>query len=138
MSYQGYQTRKLKSEEIDEVLEWFTTRWGVSPPKNRLSDIALTVVDSEGQKCAVGWLYVTNSPVIYLEWTATNPSLGLSGLKALKYLVRSVQDYATANAKCQAIMQFLPSEKLADFYQKHLDFKVAERATIVVWNKGGS
>lgn len=126
------QIRAVNLEEDYEFLsEWFKSReWHMPPTKEILPQTGWIVDSDEGESLCAGWVYLTNSPIKILEWTVTNPtSLPFKRLKALEYLVKSIENFFGSSG---VLMQFIPDERLVNFYDKRLGFKKSEDAAIMI------
>lgn len=91
-----------------------------------------------GKMHAAAWLYLSyNSTLAFLEWSVTNPDLpARQALSSLKLLIKTIQEKVSLlDPPVTDIIQFMPSERLAGFYEKHLDFKAGEKATLMVWSR---
>lgn len=121
-----------------EISQWFVGHgWPAAPDKSMLPKTGF-IVEVGKRLLACGFLYLTNSPIAWLEWTATNPKeTELTRMKAFGALVKSAQSMATSSGYSR-IMQAMPNAKLVSFYEKRLGFKKAEDASILFWNGEGN
>lgn len=112
--------------------QWFKERnWAEAPTKNLLPGTGWIVFSDTDEPLAAGWMYLTNSSVRILEWTVTNPnSHPIKRLKALRYLIQYIEDLLVGTG-C-VLMQFIPDQKLAKFYESSLGFTKSEDAAILI------
>lgn len=129
--------RVFTPEDYPELATWFHARqWQRAPQLNHLPRTGW-VAEKNGEKLAAAWLYITNSDMALLEWSVTNPFLDpVLCLRALADIVSHIkQQAALLQPPVDAIIQFIPNEKLVRFYEKRLGFKFTEKASLMVWNR---
>ena len=119
----------------EEISKWFTVHgWETAPVLEMLPDTGFVAVDMSGNKHAVGFLYYTNSNVFLLEWTATNPASGLkTRAKALKLIIKKVQELAKLEKPLARVIQMTPNESIIRTYER-LGFKKTDKATMLLWS----
>ena len=119
----------------EEVAKWYTSHgWEMAPVLEMLPDVGFVAVDEAGNKHAVGFLYSTNSNMYLLEWTATNPASGLkTRAKALKSIVKRVQQLTKLEKPLARVIQLTPNESIIRTYER-LGFKKTEQGTMLLWS----
>lgn len=127
-------------EELDylQIRDWFTRRGWPSPPHWQhlpRGDRALCVVSNDGRLLACGFIYLTETPLTILEWTATNPderSLK-TRYKAVTLLLEAAKAITRKYREDGVLIQFLVSSGLKKLYQRQGFMVGDEGLTSVVW-----
>lgn len=131
-------------DDYEIIKKWFEkrgwgTKTGAAPSLNILPTSGFVCIDEETFKMqAAAWIYLSyNSSLAFLEWSVTNPDLApRTALKSLKFLIEGIKEKVSLlDPPVTDIIQFIPSERLCGFYEKHLGFKTSERATLMVWSR---
>jgi hypothetical protein len=116
--------RGVFEEDYAEISSWFTCRgWPVPPAWEHLprGDRALCVDDENGKLLCCAFIYLTETPLTILEWTATNPaekSLKIR-YKSLKMLLEAAKAITKKYRHDGVLIQFLVSNGLKKFYEKN-------------------
>ena len=127
--------RPITHEDMVEVSDWFSRRkWPMPPVEAILPKTGFLAISDNGTKLAVAWLYLTNSSLAFLEWTATNPDEPMQGMRALNRLFQHVKDISLPNVK--AIMHLSGNPKMIKWLEKRQAFKNTEDAKIMIWTRG--
>ncbi len=134
MDHKGLKIVRYEKRYYEEISKFYTGHgWKVAPKENILPSIGFVVINDEGLKLAVGFLYESNSPIYFLEWTATNPLAPLRArAKALRLLIKTVQGLVKKTRSDAQVMQYTPNEAIIRFYKK-LGFVPTETATLLHW-----
>jgi len=128
--------RKYQPSDYELISGWFIGHgWDAKgvPPQEFLPATGM-IVEIEGKPAAVGFLYLTNSSLGVLEWTATDPTLGIMGFKALGYLIDHLM-VAARDCNMKAVMHFTKPE-IAKHFARRLGFTCVEDATILIREVG--
>ena len=121
----------------DVIAPWFEARPGwVAKDLALLLPPNAWVVEDGGVPIAACWLYLTDANVALLEWSVTRPGTGLKGLRALELAVKEAKKFA-AIAEVLCIFQFMPNERLVNYYERRCGFKATERCTLMVASPEG-
>ena len=88
-------TRLLKEEDWDTLCKWWESwpKW-VNPPKSFLPDNGTggLMVEKDGRSICAGFLYITNSDAVLLEWIVSDPEYRDSDRKdAIELLITSAE-----------------------------------------------
>lgn len=137
MKTDDFEFAVIGPEAFEVVKEWFVGHgWEVAPSLSALPETGWACL-YRGKPQACGWLYLTNSSVGILEWTATNPNEpAIERVRSLKMLIQFIKKQARLMG-VKSIIQFVVPENLVRYYQKHLGFIGPERATLVTYNIKG-
>jgi len=89
-------TRLLKEEDWDTLCKWWESwpKW-VNPPKSFLPDNGTggLMVEKNGRSICAGFLYITNSDAVLLEWIVSDPEYRDSDRKdAVELLITSAEE----------------------------------------------
>lgn len=89
-------TRLLKEEDWDTLCKWWESwpKW-VNPPKSFLPDNGTggLMVEKDGRSICAGFLYITNSDAVLLEWIVSDPEYRDSDRKdAIELLITSAEE----------------------------------------------
>ncbi len=89
-------TRLLKEEDWDTLCKWWESwpKW-VNPPKSFLPDNGTggLMVEKKGRSICAGFLYITNSDAVLLEWIVSDPEYRDSDRKdAIELLITSAEE----------------------------------------------
>lgn len=126
--------RQLTPDDMMEVSQWFVKRkWPLPPNEGILPNTGYVAQRDDGKLLSVAWLYLTNSKLALIEWTATNPDEPVAGIKSLSNVVDYIKHITKDNVTC--LMQLIPNKKLSRHYQKKMGFKKSEEADIVIWRR---
>ena len=90
-------TRLLKDEDYKTLCEWWKhwPKWPVSPPKTFLPDNGKggLMVEKNGRPVCAGFLYMTNSDAVLLEWIVSDPEYRDKDRKqAIELLITSAEE----------------------------------------------
>lgn len=110
--------------DLEEVNGWWKHYGWETLPPTWMPKIS-AIVSSEKEKLAVGWLYMTDSPIAILEWLVANPA-GDPELRS--QAVDRVIAHLSSQAKeagAKAVMSFTKNASLLERYRKH-DFVVTD------------
>lgn len=123
--------RKFTGEDYPIVSEWYVAHgWPSAPHVGMLSSTGLIVEDETGP-LAVGFIYLTNSAIGFLEWIATRPKMGAKALKALKFLFDEIKE------RCREmgirVLHSFSDDKTLKIFTKLGGFHATEKATLMVW-----
>lgn len=119
--------RPIETEDMLEVSEWFSRRkWPMPPVDQILPRTGFIAISNSGKKLAVAWIYLTNSSMAFIEWTATNPDEPMSGMRALNKIFTHVKE--TSKNSVKVLMQFVANKKLESWLTKHQAFKKNRRS----------
>jgi hypothetical protein len=70
-------TRLLKDEDYETLCGWWKhwPKWPASPPRTFLPDNGKggLMVEKNGKPICAGFLYMTNSDAVLLEWIVSDP-----------------------------------------------------------------
>lgn len=122
--------RDIVDEDFTYIGDWFKNRkWPMPPVKGILPKTGY-VAEHNGNPVAVGWVYLTNSSMAFIEWTATNPKSGIIGLRGIKKIVDHIK--ALTEGNYEIFMQFVPSKKFAKYMETKMGFKKSEEATLMI------
>jgi len=88
-------SRLLKDSDWETLCQWWESwpKW-VNPPKSLLPDNGKggIMVEKEGKPIVAGFLYITNSDAVLLEWVVTDPEYRSKDRKdALELLISSAE-----------------------------------------------
>lgn len=137
MHKDGHYIRLINKEDYEEIAPWFHGHGWQQEPRWEYLPSTGYVCEYKGQMQAVGWLYLTNSLMGVLEYTATNPQAPtIQRVKSLKFLVNFIKGQAM-DLGVRSIIQFIGPDSLAKYYQKHLGFILTDKATLAVYNIKG-
>lgn len=94
-------SRLLKDSDWETLCKWWESwpKW-VNPPKSFLPDNGKggLIVEKEGKPIVAGFLYITNSDAVLLEWIVSDPEYRDKDRKdALELLI------ASAEATCKGL-----------------------------------
>ena len=94
-------SRLLKDSDWETLCQWWESwpKW-VNPPKSFLPDNGKggLMVEKEGRPIVAGFLYITNSDAVLLEWIVSDPEYRDKDRKdALELLI------ASAEATCKGL-----------------------------------
>ena len=89
-------TRLLKEEDWETLCKWWESwpKW-VNPPKSFLPDNGTggLMVEKDGRSICAGFLYMTNSDAVLLEWIVSDPEYRDSDRKeAIELLITSDEE----------------------------------------------
>ena len=89
-------TRLLKEEDWETLCKWWESwpKW-VNPPKSFLPDNGTggLMVEKDGRSICAGFLYITNSDAVLLEWIVSDPEYRDSDRKdAIELLITSAEE----------------------------------------------
>tara|TARA_R100000353_G_scaffold57605_2_gene45586 strand:+ start:18588 stop:18995 length:408 start_codon:yes stop_codon:yes gene_type:complete len=89
-------TRLLKEEDWETLCKWWESwpKW-VNPPKSFLPDNGTggLMVEKDGRSICAGFLYMTNSDAVLLEWIVSDPEYRDSDRKdAIELLITSAEE----------------------------------------------
>jgi hypothetical protein len=130
----GFSWRKYLPTDYETVVPWFTARgWPEAPPEKFLPPTGIIIEDSEGP-CCVGFLYLSNSPIGFLDWVSTRPDLKRGGLKALDFFFPVAKEAAKGIGVERVIHMALP--KYANVISKRYGFTEVEKLSLLVWGEG--
>ncbi len=95
--------RILQDEDWDTLCKWWNSwpKW-VNPPKSFLPDNGKggLMVEKNGKPIVAGFLYLTNSDAVLLEWIVSDPEYRDKDRKqALELLITSAEDTCKALGK---------------------------------------
>tara|TARA_R110001606_G_C14897358_1_gene593521 strand:- start:89 stop:496 length:408 start_codon:yes stop_codon:yes gene_type:complete len=95
--------RILQDEDWDTLCKWWNSwpKW-VNPPKSFLPDNGKggLMVEKNGKPIVAGFLYLTNSDAVLLEWIVSDPEYRDKDRKqALELLITSAEDTCRALGK---------------------------------------
>jgi hypothetical protein len=121
----------IQDEDMKVVTEWFSRRKWPMPPMPHILPKTGFVAKKGDKLCAVAWVYITNSSLAMVEWTATNPDETMLGMRGLKKIYEYVKEVSAPDVKC--ILQFSSNAKLSQFLERRCGFKNSEKADIMVW-----
>jgi len=113
--------RDLTDEDMVEIVEWFKERKWRTPPASHALPGTAFVAERNGKLLSVVWLYVTNSGVGILDWVATNPEAGASGIVSLKKVLKYIE--TVVGDKMSTFIHFTHNDKLAKFFNKKCGYK---------------
>jgi len=88
-------SRLLKDSDWETLCQWWESwpKW-VNPPKSFLPDNGKggIMVEKEGKPIVAGFLYITNSDAVLLEWVVSDPEYRSKDRKdALELLISSAE-----------------------------------------------
>ena len=88
-------SRLLKDSDWETLCQWWESwpKW-VNPPKSFLPDNGKggIMVEKEGKPIVAGFLYITNSDAVLLEWIVSDPEYrGKDRKDALELLISSAE-----------------------------------------------
>jgi len=88
-------SRLLKDSDWETLCQWWESwpKW-VNPPKSFLPDNGKggLMVEKEGRPIVAGFLYITNSDAVLLEWIVSDPEYRDKDRKdALEFLITSAE-----------------------------------------------
>tara|TARA_B110000483_G_scaffold93367_1_gene115026 strand:+ start:2164 stop:2574 length:411 start_codon:yes stop_codon:yes gene_type:complete len=88
-------SRLLKDSDWETLCQWWESwpKW-VNPPKSFLPDNGKggIMVEKEGKPIVAGFLYITNSDAVLLEWIVSDPEYrGKDRKEALELLISSAE-----------------------------------------------
>ena len=121
--------RLIQDEDFVEVSEWFVKRKWPVPPAGKMLPESGFVAEQDGKLLSVAWLYVTNSQVGIIDWIATNPEAGASGIISVKKLLDHIE---TISSETNVFMTFVPSDKFAKYLKNKCRFKITEQANVCI------
>jgi hypothetical protein len=89
-------TRLLKEEDWETLCKWWESwpKW-VNPPKSFLPDNGTggLMVEKDGRSICAGFLYMTNSDAVLLEWIVSDPEYRDNDRKdAIELLITSAEE----------------------------------------------
>lgn len=126
--------RKYLPEDYETIAPWFVQHgWKNAPEAGILPPTGIVICDEEKlSPLAVGFLYLSNSPLGLLDWIAVRPGIPqTASLRALDLLVKTVQE-AAQGAGVLALMHFTKG-KYVRVYEKRYGFQKSEEATMMIW-----
>jgi hypothetical protein len=122
--------RKYTDADYDVIAPWFVAHgWQQAPHRTILPPTGFIIEGDDGKILAGAFLYLTNSPLAFLEWLVTNPELEIAGFTVLKYLIARVKESAKLIGVHKIMHLCKPS--YARVFQKKLGFVASESATIL-------
>lgn len=119
----------------EELSGWFKSHgWGEGVPVVTLpKDSGYLVQDEDGTLIACTFIYFSNSPLCWQEWTMTNPSAKLRKRhQAIKKLIEYVQWLVKEINPASQVITLLASRSLTKMF-KDAGYKVTESASMVHW-----
>lgn len=122
--------RLIQDEDLVEISEWFAARKWPVPPSGKMLPESGYVAEKDGKLLSVAWFYLTNSQVGIVDWIATSPTAGATGIISLIKLLEHIEEIS--NGTTNVFMHFTPNDKLARFLKKKCGFKVTEKANVCV------
>ena len=95
--------RKLTDQDWDTLCEWWDAwpKW-VNPPKSFLPDNGKGgfIVEKDNKPICAGFIYLTNSDAVLLEWIVSDPNYRESDRKqALELLITGTEEACKAIGK---------------------------------------
>lgn len=126
----GVTIRLIEDDDLLEVSEWFAARKWPVPPSGKMLPESGYVAEKDGKLLSVAWFYLTNSQVGIVDWIATNPDAGATGLISIISLLRYIEDIS--EGRTNVFMHFTPNDKLARFLKKKCGFKIADKSNVCV------
>lgn len=120
------QVDQIKESEYQEVLGWFTEKRGWPyPPENWVLPETSFVARYKGKMMAACWLYVTNSPIGFIEILVTNPNAStLIAGRALHAAVKAAIDYnKKLRGRYSRVMAVTANESLQRLFKKQFKFR---------------
>ena len=95
--------RKLTDQDWDTLCEWWDAwpKW-VNPPKSFLPDNGKGgfMVEKDNKPICAGFIYLTNSDAVLLEWIVSDPNYRESDRKqALEFLITGAEEACRAIGK---------------------------------------
>lgn len=123
--------RDINDDDLVTVSEWFARRKWPVPPSPAILPKTGYVAERNGEPVAVAWLYITNSSLGLVEWSATDPESGIVGLRGLKKVMDHIKKISEPRVK--VLFQFVPNKKLAKYMEKRFGFRKSEDAALMVW-----
>ncbi len=123
--------RKYTPEDYETIASWFVLQgWPQAPDSSILPTTGILAEDDAGP-IAVAFIYLSNSPLAWLEFISTRPGLGRKGLLALEYLMGIVKEQAVALGIQKLV--HLSQQKYVRTFEKRFGFIKSEDAAVLVW-----
>ncbi len=123
MALKDIKVREITDDDFLVVSEWFSARnWRMPPARDILPPLAY-VAELDGRLLSVVWVYVTNCGLALLDWYATNPESGNTGIISVKYLTKYVIAVMEESETTTACISYTHNDKLADYLDKKCGFK---------------
>jgi hypothetical protein len=129
--------RFLDESDYTEIASWFSRRgWDCPPLWQHLpkGDRAIGVVNGSDNLLACGFVYLTETPLTILEWTATNPDQPLKiCYKAVRLVLEAAKIVAKTYRPEAVLIQFLVHSGLKKLYKRE-GFLVGDaNLTSMIW-----
>jgi hypothetical protein len=122
--------KKFEPGDYPLVAPWFVAHgWPVAPALEVLPTMGVLIFSDEDEPLAVGFLYISNSILGFIDWLATNPKLGVSGFKALQFLVEVLCGVAAGSGMKQVM--HLSRFKYVKVFERRLGFKKSEDLSVL-------
>ena len=114
-------TRQLKEEDWETLQKWWSAwpKWK-APPKDFLPDNGTggLMVEKDNKPIVAGFLYITNSKGVLLEWIVSNPEYRESDRdSAIELLISSAEDFVK-NIGCKFMFTIIQHDKLIKMHEK--------------------
>jgi hypothetical protein len=123
--------RKFVAEDYPTIATWYVDHgWPSAPSVEMLSTTGIIIEDDDGPM-SVGFIYMTNSALGFLEWIATRPGQGSRAIKALKFMFDEIK------ARCSEMgikaLHSFSDDKTIKIFTNLGGFKATEKATLMIW-----
>ena len=123
--------RKYTHDDYEVIEEWFLAHgWPEAPEPRYLPTTGIIVEDDDGESVGVGFLYISNSELGFLDWIATRPGLGRRGIKVMDFLIATIVD-AAKGVKVTRVLH-MSKPKYTRVFEKRYNFKHVETLAMLV------
>lgn len=122
----------ILEKDYNVIAPWFTSHgWPTAPDATMLSTTGIIAEDEHGP-IGVAFVYVTNSPIAFLEWVCVRPEIGIKVSKVIKALIDGtkpiVEQFHIAR------LMHLTNPKFSGFLQSKFGFEYSETMEVLFLN----
>lgn len=123
--------RKYDPADYETIAPWYKAHGWSEPPEPAIFPTTGIIVEDGLGPVAVAFLYLSNSPLGFIEWTATRPGLppGRTVYRVLEYLLEVVRTAGKGSGVARFI--HLSRPKSARIYER-LGFKKSDEVVVLV------
>lgn len=105
--------------DYNDCHQWWTVHKWAPVPAGMLPTNTGIMVENQGVKICAGWIYLTNSPIAWIEWIISNPeSDAIIRSTSLDLLIESLSDVAR-KAGALGIFSSSNNPKLISRLERH-------------------
>jgi len=116
------------------IASWFKGHgWDMPPARSILPRESGFLIEKDGRYIACTFLYISNSPLCWQEWTAVDPKARpREKLQAVKKLIEYIKWFVKELHPENQVMTLLATKSLTRIFQRE-GYKVTEKASLVHW-----